>query len=184
LILEGRRYPPKYIISLAALFATGEKHPATDFSAVEAKNYFLNREYKIVDRRLEAEQIILSEDDESDFPEGKERFRQHRHLERDGKIPRKAKAMRIAETGKLECDACGLDFFLTYDVLGKGFIEAHHTKPVSILGGKEKTKISDLALVCSNCHRMLHRGKKLLSVDALKKIIDARRKSHALVVLN
>jgi len=175
LVLNEKRYPPKYVISLAAYFATGEEYPASNFNAVEAKNYFISREYEIIDRRLEAEQVVLEEDDESSFPEGKERFHQHRHLERDGRIPKKAKAKRLAETGKLECDVCGVDFALIYGTLGKGFIEAHHTTPVSLLGGKEKTKISDLALVCSNCHRMLHRGKNLLSVSSLKKTIQTQR---------
>ena len=172
LVLNGLRYPPKYVVSLAARFATGREFPAADFNAVEAKNYFLCRDYEVIDRRLEAEKIIIDEDDESDFPEGRERFRQHRHLERDSKISRKAKAKRLTETGKLECDVCGLNFAQMYGERGNGFIEAHHTKPVAELGGKEKTRIADLALVCSNCHRMLHRGKKLLSVSQLKTIIN------------
>ena len=171
LVLNGRRYPPKYVVSLAQKFATGTEFPAADFDAVEAKNYFLNKDYEIIDRREESEKIIVDEDDESDFAEGRERFRLHRHLERDGKIARKAKAKRLTETGILECDVCSLDFAQKYGELGKGFIEAHHTTPVTALGGKEKTKIADLALVCSNCHRMLHRGKKLLSITQLKTII-------------
>ena len=172
LVLNGKRYPPKYIISLAQKIATGQEFPATGFNAVEAKNYFLGKGYKVIDRRAESEKIIVDEDDESDFPEGRERFRQHRHLERDGKIARRAKVKRLAETGKLECDVCSCDFAREYGKLGKGFIEAHHTIPVTALSGKKKTKIADLALVCSNCHRMLHRGKKLLSITQLKTIIN------------
>ena len=173
LVLRGRRYPPKYIVSLATFFSTGEVYPAIEFNAVEAKNYFIARGYEIIDRRAEAEDLIIDEDDESDFPEGKESFRRHRHLERDGKIPKKAKAKRLAETGKLECEVCSSDFVKTYGELGQGFIEAHHIKPVSILDGREKTKITDLALVCSNCHRMLHRG-ELLSVDHLRELWSQR----------
>lgn len=175
LVRNDKRYPPKYIISLAQKIATGKEFPATGFNAVEAKNYFLSRGYRVIDRRAEAEKIIIDEDDESDFPEGRECFRQHRRLERDGKIARRAKVKRLAETGKLECDVCSCDFAQKYGKLGKGFIEAHHTSPVSTLGGKKKTKIADLALVCSNCHRMLHRGKELLSITQLKTIIKKAR---------
>ena len=111
------------------------------------------------------------------FPEGRERFRVHRYLERDGTISRKAKAKRLAETGKLECEVCGLDFADKYGARGEGFIESHHKMPVSKLTGKEKTRISDLALVCSNCHRMLHRGSQQLEINELKSVVDQQRRA-------
>lgn len=175
LVLNGKRYPPKYVLSLATKFANGHVHPSSRFNAVEARNYFLGRNYVVIDRRAEAEEIVVDEDEESSSPEGRERYRQHRHLERDGTIPKKAKARRLADTGKLECEVCRMDFVDMYGPMGVGFIEAHHTKPVSTLSGKEKSKVSDLALVCSNCHRMLHKGKTLLTVKELKKTVDDRR---------
>ena len=117
---------------------------------------------------------ILSEDDESSFPEGKKKYRQHRQLERDPKLAKKAKARRFAQTGKLECDVCEFDFFAIYGEIGHGFIEAHHKTPVSELDGVKKTKIRDLALVCANCHRMLHRGKSLMTVEDLRAIVKSR----------
>ena len=171
LVIEGNRYPPNYIVSLATKLATGEEYPAAEFNAVEAKNYFLSNGYEVIDRRAEAEGSVVDEDDESAFPEGRESFKTHRHLERDGKMPRKAKAKRLAEAGKLECDVCGMDFHRVYGELGHGFIEAHHTVPVSELAGAQKTKVSDLALVCSNCHRMLHRGSSLLTVEKLRRLV-------------
>ena len=38
------------------------------------------------------------------------------------------------------------------------YIEAHHTTPPRDFTGSAETKVSDLAMVCANCHRMLHRG--------------------------
>ncbi len=111
---------------------------------------------------------IVVEDDESAFPEGKEKFKQHRYLERDGQIARRAKAQRLAKTGRLECEVCRLDFVACYGEIGRGFIEAHHRTPVAQLAGTKKTKIEDLSLVCSNCHRMLHRGDPLLTTEQLK----------------
>lgn len=171
LVIDGKRYPPKYVISLATRFATGREYPAADFNAVEARAYFLRRGYQVIDRRKEAEETIADEDDESAFPEGSERFGWHRRLERDAKIASKAKAKRLLETGKLECDVCSMDFAQRYGERGEGFIEAHHTKPVASLNGKDKTNVRDIALVCSNCHRMLHKGKKLLSVSELKALV-------------
>lgn len=130
LVIEGNRYPPKYVVSLATKFAGGEEYPASNFNAVEARNYFLSKGYEVIDRRAEAENVVVDEDDESAFPEGRESFKTHRHFKRDGKMPRKAKANRLAETGKLECDVCKMDFHRVYGNLGHGFIEAHHTVPV------------------------------------------------------
>jgi len=115
---------------------------------------------------------VADEDDESACPEGAEKYRWHRDLERDEKVARKAKSKRLSETGKLECEACDFDFATKYGDRGVGFIEAHHKTPVSQLDGKTHTKVSDLALVCSNCHRMLHRGPSLLSVDELRALLQ------------
>ena len=176
LLLDGRRYPPKYVISIAGGLASGEEYPASEFNAVEAKNYFISHGYEVIDRRAEAATIVVAEDDESAFPEGRVRYANHRRLERDSSITRKAKAKRLAETDVLCCEVCEMDFVQTYGEIGIGFIEAHHKKPVAELDGSEKTKISDLALVCSNCHRMLHRSIPLLSVAELKTIHDQQKR--------
>ncbi len=171
LILNGKSYPPKYIISLANRFAHGNDLPAEKFNAVEAKEYFLRSGYKVLDRRRQARKFVASQDEESAFPEGRECFKKHRHLERDNVITRKAKERRLAALGRLECDVCGFNFQSTYGDLGRGFIEAHHLTPVAKLKGKTKTKITEFGLVCSNCHRMLHRGPALLSIAVLKRVI-------------
>jgi hypothetical protein len=72
--------------------------------------------------------------------------------------------------GRIKCECCSFDFKATYGVHGIGFIECHHTNPIS--NGKRITKIEDLALVCSNCHRMLHRQKSdgsYYDIDGLRK---------------
>lgn len=125
--------------------------------------------------------LIVNEDDESAFPEGTETFRLHRYLERDGALSRRAKAARLAETGKLECEVCATDFQEVYGELGIGFIEAHHRVPVYRLDGTSKTKIGDLALVCSNCHRMLHRADPQLTIKQLQERVNDRDTSQTLV---
>ena len=114
----------------------------------------------------------VPEDDESSYPEGRAAYRLHRKLERDCKLAKRAKRKRLEEVGFLACDVCKFDFEGRFGPLGSGFVEAHHTRPVSELNGKAKTKIGDLALVCSNCHRMLHRGSRLLSLKDLRELIQ------------
>lgn len=172
LVINGSKYPPKLVISRAYEAKTGQSYSPHKFSSVEAKNHFLSRGYTVIDRRDEASRVIVDEDDESSFAEGATNYRTHRSYERDSKISRKAKVKRFAETGRLECEVCGFDFFATYGEIGLGYIEAHHRIPVSQLGAKQKTKIADLALVCSNCHRILHRYNTGKTVEELRTIIN------------
>jgi predicted HNH restriction endonuclease len=116
---------------------------------------------------------IESEEEESRFAEGAPRYRLHRQLERDTVLAKKVKAKRLSQTGKLECAICSFDFAKKYGQTGVGYIEAHHTVPVSKLDGSTRTQESDLALVCSNCHRILHKGDPLLSVGELRALWSA-----------
>ncbi|MCB9108740.1 MAG: HNH endonuclease [Anaerolineales bacterium] len=54
---------------------------------------------------------------------------------------------------------------------GSGFIEAHHTIPVSDMEPGQATRVEDIALICSNCHRMLHRTRPWLSIGMLKELL-------------
>ena len=56
--------------------------------------------------------------------------------------------------------------------LGEGFIECHHVTPVSELRAGTRTRLSDLAVVCSNCHRMLHRRRPWLTAAELRGLIQ------------
>lgn len=123
--------------------------------------------------------LIAVEDDESAFPEGSPRYALHRKLERDGGLPRRVKAARLAVMGKLECEACGFDFVSVFGELGVGFIEAHHRVPIHRLDGNSRTKAEELALVCSNCHRMLHRSDPHMSVEELSNLLTARRSGNS-----
>ena len=51
--------------------------------------------------------------------------------------------------------------------------ECHHTVPVSEYGSGARTQLRDLALVCANCHRMLHRRRPWLTIDELLRLREA-----------
>jgi predicted HNH restriction endonuclease len=114
---------------------------------------------------------FISDDEESFFPEGKANYLLHRKLERDNHIVQLAKQKRLIESGRLVCEICEFDFSEVYGEIGKGFIEAHHTKPVSEICETCLTKINDLVLVCPNCHRMLHRRRPWLCHGELKNLL-------------
>lgn len=61
-------------------------------------------------------------------------------------------------SGHIPCECCSFDFVETYGIHGLRFIECHHKIPIAL--GQRITNPSDLALVCSNCHRMLHKKRE------------------------
>lgn len=97
-----------------------------------------------------------TEDDEEGSDESKTVLRLHRFRERDSGLVRKAKEKFIKDNGKLFCEVCKFDFNKVY---GIDYAEAHHKKPLSKMKSGEKTKINDLAILCSNCHTAVHRLK-------------------------
>jgi len=118
-------------------------------------------------------------DDGEDYPEGKAHYRLHRSKERSRKLIRRAKAHRFEKTGKLECEVCSFDFAVQFGKEGAGYIEGHHTVPVKSLTGKTRTKVTEIALVCANCHRMLHLMKSMSEVEDLRAHVAATRKPRA-----
>ncbi|MBK9934281.1 MAG: HNH endonuclease [Cytophagaceae bacterium] len=81
------------------------------------------------------------------------------------------KEARFKTDLKLCCDVCGFSFVEKYGEVGLGYIEAHHTYPISELTEETQTRPEDMALVCSNCHRMLHRRRPWLDMEALKGLV-------------
>jgi 5-methylcytosine-specific restriction enzyme A len=103
--------------------------------------------------------------------EGRLLTRKHLVRERNRKLVETKRKQAIKKHGKLICEVCGFDFAVRYGNRGDGFIECHHTKPVETLVEGNKTHIDDLALVCANCHRMIHRGRPWISVEELRALL-------------
>ena len=112
--------------------------------------------------------IDFSDDDE--FPEGREAEKKHKARERNQALTKKAKDLFKRKHDHLYCQICGFDFNRIYGEIGVDFIEAHHTVPIS--KGERKTKIEDIAMVCANCHKMLHRKRPWLEMEQLKNLIN------------
>ena len=112
------------------------------------------------------------ENGENEFAEGRVVYRMHRRRERSQRLVAEKKRRVLARGGSLACQACGFDFAARYGDLGEGYIECHHVKPVSELRPGEKTRLSDLALVCANCHRMLHRRRPWLGMGELAQVLS------------
>ena len=81
----------------------------------------------------------------------------HKIRERNRFIVQEKIESVLNNSGKLNCQVCNFNFEEFYGAQGKLFIECHHITPLSKLKPSTVTKLEDLAIVCSNCHRMLHR---------------------------
>lgn len=114
-------------------------------------------------------------DEGNEYPEGKIAFVLHKKRERNPKLIRDAKRLFLANYGRLYCEACEFDFVEYYGERGTDFIEGHHKKLISEMNEGEKTKVEDIAMLCSNCHRMIHR-KPLINVETLREIIRRKKR--------
>lgn len=98
-----------------------------------------------------------------------ERTIRHRKREsalREAKI---AAALRESKDGRLRCEVpgCGFDFEAAYGTLGRGYAHVHHLTPIAELDGTTETRLEDLAIVCANCHAMIHRGGQCRAISEL-----------------
>ena len=98
-------------------------------------------------------------DVDSDFSalEGTSGRVDHLRRERSRELVDRKKHAVLMATNRLECEVCGFDFAGVYGPRGSNFCEVHHLKPLSDVQSEVETHLQDLAIVCSNCHRMLHR---------------------------
>ena len=147
----------------------GEFHDKTEELAQAASNI---RAF-IEDGSMEPfEAAIFHEEEIAEAVEGALVTRSHQVRERDKKIVTAKKKKALAADALLRCEGCGFSFVETYGERGQGLIECHHTVPVSELGPGQKTKECDLALVCANCHRMIHRRRPWLAMVELKSLAN------------
>lgn len=98
------------------------------------------------------------------------KYSYHRRIERNSKASKEAK-----KALGYVCQACGFDFEKRYGPLGEKFIEAHHLTPLSELPeGKPvpQDPKKDFAVLCANCHRMIHRKDAPKDLAAFRELVQ------------
>jgi predicted HNH restriction endonuclease len=113
---------------------------------------------------------------DQDIPEltvidGNSVLAKHLRYERNSTFIHKIKERALARNKMLNCQVCGFSFLEKYGEIGKGFIEAHHKKPLSEIKQQTLKTEGDILLVCSNCHRMLHLDSLAIDSEELKLLI-------------
>ena len=76
---------------------------------------------------------------------------------------------RCAGEGRLPCEVpgCAFDFLAVYGEIGTGYAQVHHRRPLSDRTRPSETRLSELVVVCANCHVMIHRGGECRPLETL-----------------
>jgi hypothetical protein len=106
--------------------------------------------------------------------EGDLRLRSHYIRERNRRLVSSKIREALERHGKVECEVCNSDLARIYGDWGNKAIECHHKIPLGTARKARNTYLKDLALICANCHRVLHGGEYDLS--SLRTIIKQMRR--------
>ena len=168
-LFEGRRYPPKAVVGIAARHIIDRQLGPYDFKGGLKSKCF---------RVLESNQFeVVTKGDTRPFPEEGDETESHTEgsvtqtiVNRYERDPR-ARAKCVKEYGPV-CQVCSLDFEKKYGAIGEGFIHVHHIKQLSDIGEEyEVDPVADLVPVCPNCHAMLHKRRPPFSVEELQEML-------------
>ncbi|MCF8611521.1 HNH endonuclease [Gordonia sp. HY285] len=102
--------------------------------------------------------------------EGAVRRRIATYRERDPKLRGEKIAEAVRQRGRLECETCSFDFEARYGELGSGYAHVHHIVPLHVTNEVENS-LSDLVVLCANCHAMIHRRRPWKTPKQLVEII-------------
>lgn len=112
-------------------------------------------------------------DDEEEFREGGLLTRRHKSRERNKNIRKKLLDSRKSK-GQLACDMCELEPASKDQRFLDTIFEAHHIVPLA-QAKSNVTRLKDMALLCANCHRLIHRAisleKRWLSIPEAQNLL-------------
>lgn len=169
-----RRWDPEYIKDGKKGLAKGNKDERLvwdEFAGAPSKLAAVVAAISAAIESPSLEAHALAGDDEpgvEEAEEGKLLTRLHRYRERSRALVQAKKKDVLQKHGRLQCEACSFDFAEAYGPIGDGIIDIHHIKPVHTLKPGETTKLAELALLCANCHRIIHSKRTWLSVEQVR----------------
>jgi 5-methylcytosine-specific restriction protein A len=166
---EGKRYPPKPIVGLAASALVGFDYRGKHFTGgLGSKCFQILEQNGFVIVTKSGQSPYPDEVEDDDHSEGAVTRITVNRYERDAKARDKC----IDHYGAI-CSVCGFDFRQKYGVIGEGFIHVHHLVPISEIGASYRLDpIDDLRPVCPNCHAMLHKKKPPFTIAELSAMLD------------
>jgi len=96
--------------------------------------------------------------------EGRQILVEHLRRERSRSLAAAKRRLVHDQQGVLVCEACHLSEATLPRQFAEACFEVHHLTPVSQLTEPSITRLEDLAVLCANCHRMIHRSDPMESV--------------------
>jgi 5-methylcytosine-specific restriction protein A len=113
------------------------------------------------------------EDGDDDFFEGRIVTALHSRKERDPRVRQMLLNTRTA-AGLLTCEICQCRPSHLDPTYADAIFEAHHLVPFAMTT-ERRTQLDDLALLCANCHRLIHRAilntRRWLTVDQARRTL-------------
>lgn len=100
-------------------------------------------------------EILPSPEEEETFREGRIVTALHLRRERNPKL--RKRVLETAIKRGLKCEGCGDGPKARDPELLASSFEVHHKQPLALLAEETETRVSDAALLCASCHRILHR---------------------------
>ncbi len=103
--------------------------------------------------------------------EGALRLTAHYKRERSAKLRRDKLLSFLKEHGRYFCELCRREPGVSYpDTVGERIYEVHHRKPLAVAREPVRTTLDDLAVLCANCHRLVHASADVdLTYERLRK---------------
>lgn len=171
-IEEGYSYDPNIL--------SGAKEPWEHYVKVKWKDDFIPFEHKLkaekstvlrltgdrLDLLLEKELHVNNETKFIEVEEGKQHRSENKFRERNRTIIEIKKSL-----SDYRCEVCNMKFIERYGKIGKKHIIAHHLNPIGSRSGSSVTTLDDIALVCSNCHDIIHKKNPPYTINELRRMI-------------
>jgi 5-methylcytosine-specific restriction protein A len=101
-------------------------------------------------------------------------YRAWEGLVTESRVPKRKRDRRLRELAMAGangvCAACGTDFSAVLGGFGTSVLQAHHHQQVALYDQPVLNGVADLAVVCANCHRLIHHDvQNAMSVADLRK---------------
>ncbi|SKB04165.1 HNH endonuclease [Prosthecobacter debontii] len=108
----------------------------------------------LIHRALDSLDKLRLEVEDDQFREGRLVTELHKRRERDPRLRSRLLKHRRSK-GALSCDICQVVAKSANESYEDAIFEAHHLNP--LFTGERVSSLQDVALLCANCHRLLHR---------------------------
>lgn len=100
--------------------------------------------------------------------EGNRQLVVHLVRERNQTLVRRKKKFATS----LHCEACTFSFAQAYGEQAAEYCEVHHLVPLAEAERSTRTKIQDLAILCANCHRVIHLRNPPYTIEELRGMLS------------